>query len=451
MSLRRRLLAIIAVVLIASLFGGGALTYWHGTRKIELEMSSAITVGDNALRDALLPLLPGPVSDSQLWRIVSSFDGDRHLRARHIASNGTTVFESRVRLPADPAPRWLYRMLSGAPKAAELELPDGRGKLQLQADPLNEVTEVWDDAKLKLAIVGGFCTLVLALILLTLGRALKPLEDLSRALQQVGSGDYEAHVSESGPQELAAIYKGFNTMATRLSDSERQNRRLNEQLLSVQDEERAEIARDLHDEVGPFLFAVDVDAQTIPALIARNATDDVVNRSHAIRQSVAHMQTHVRSVLSRLRPGMMLDLGLSHAASQLAAFWHARYPAIVFDIDCIDESLGAKIDETAFRIMQEGTSNAVRHGKPSRIAITTRKLGNGRFAVTVTDDGAGLKDQARKGFGLPGMHDRLARLGGTLTIQSGPNERGVMLRAEIPYPQAADDAATHDKDAGTAL
>lgn len=446
MSLRRRLLAIIALVLIASLLGGGALTYWHSVRKIELEMSSAITVGDNALRDAVLPLLPGPITASQLARVVSSFDGDRHLRARHIGPEGKMLQESRVRPPSDPAPVWLNRLLAGAPHQTELELPDGHGRIVLEADPFNEVTEVWDDAKLKLAIVGGFCSLVLALISVTLGRALRPLEQLSRALQQVGSGDYEAHVSESGPAELAAIYKGFNTMAARLSESEHKNQRLNEQLLSIQDEERAEVARDLHDEVGPFLFAVDVDAQTIPALLARNAHDDVVSRSQAIRQSVAHMQTHLRSVLSRLRPGTMVDLGVPHAAEQLAAFWHARYPAIKFEIDCCDESLGSTIDEAVFRILQEGTSNAVRHGKPSKIQLATRKLDTGMFVVSVTDDGTGFNDGSRKGFGLSGMRDRLARLGGTLTIQSGRDGRGVILRADIPYLPAGHSGAEPNKD-----
>jgi two-component system, NarL family, sensor histidine kinase UhpB len=436
MSLRRRLLALIALLLVASLVGGGLLTYWQGTRKIDLEMSSAIAVGDNALREAVVPMLPGPVSDAQLERVISSFDGDRHLRATLVSADGKARLKSRVRLPADPAPAWLSRLLTGTPSNTELVLPEGRGKIILQADPLNEVTEVWDDAKVKLAIVGGFCSLVLAMISWTLGRALRPLENLSRALQQVGGGDYEAHVPEKGPQELSELYKGFNTMAAKLADAGQQNRRLAEQLSTVQDEERAEIARDLHDEVGPFLFAVDADAQAIPALLARDAKIDVAARSQAIRQSVAHMQTHVRSVLSRLRPGTLLDLGLSHAAEQLAAFWQQRYPGITFDVDCAETSFGPKLDEAAFRILQEGTSNAVRHGQPSNIRLTTSTNGSGMLVVSVTDDGAGFGEPARKGFGLAGMRDRIALLGGTLSIASSLAGKGVEVRAEIPIADA---------------
>lgn len=434
MSLRHRLLALIAVLLTASLIGGGILTYWHGLQKIELEMSSAIAVAENAVRDAVLPLLPGPISDSEINRIISSFNSDRHIRADFAGPEGSARFQSRLKLPSDPAPQWLISLLTGEPHATSLELPDGRGRIQLRADPLNEITEVWDDAKLKLAIVGGFCALVTTMISITLGRALKPLEDLSSALQSVGSGDYEVHVSEKGPQELAAIYRGFNTMAGKLADSEHRNRQLNEQLNTVQDEERAEIARDLHDEVGPFLFAVDVDAQTIPPLLDRAENADVVARAHAIRQSVGHMQAHLRSILERLRPSTLLDLGLPHAADQLAEFWQARYPGITFEVECTDESFGPKIDEAAFRVLQEGTSNAVRHGKPSKIALTTRRTENGALEIVVMDDGAGLRPPARKGLGLAGMRDRLALLGGTMTVDAGADGRGVLLRAELPAP-----------------
>lgn len=442
MSLRRRLLAFITLLLVASLFGGGLLTYLHGERRVELEMSSALSVGDSAIRDALLPMLSGPIKEDQLRRVISSFDGDRHLKARLLGSDGSLRAESRVRPAQEPAPQWLNRAMAGPPQRVELALPEGGGKIQLVTDPLNEISEVWEDAKLKLAIVGGFCLLALGMISVTLGRALKPLEDLSAALQQIGRGDYRAQVSETGPEELAAIYKGFNTMARKLRDAEKENRQLNVQLATVQDEERAEIARDLHDEVGPFLFAVDVDAQAIPTLINKNATDAVMKRTQAIRQAVGHMQTHVRSVLQRLQPALLLDLGVAHAAEQLAEFWGTRYPKISFEIDCAEESFGGKVDEAVFRVLQEGTSNAVRHGKPTRIRLATRRLASGEAEAEVSDDGAGMPTEPRKGFGLTGMRDRITLLGGALTIEKGLDGKGATLRAT--FPLGTESPSTHN-------
>ncbi len=242
------------------------------------------------------------------------------------------VDASRLRRPVDPAPTWLYKLLSGPAHSRRFELPaelKHHGVVTIEADPHSEIGEVWEDLKLKVLIISGFCAVVLALIYAILGWALRPLEALSAALARVGEGDYTAHVDEAGPEDLNLIYRAFNRMAAQLKTAEQQNQRLNEQLSTVQEEERAEIARDLHDEIGPFLFAADVDAQSIPLLLSRDAGDDVVSRSKAIRQSVQHMQLHLRSILSRLRPAMLIDQGLTHAVEQLVAFWHARRPQIV--------------------------------------------------------------------------------------------------------------------------
>lgn len=435
MPLRHRLLGFIAALLIASLLVGSYLKYRQALAKIELEMSSAIAVAEHTARDAVVQHMPGPLAFSDIERIVSSFNGDRHVRADYVIKNGATSLQSQPRMAETPAPTWLRNMLAVPPHKAIIELPNSSAHIELVSDPANEVTEVWDDTKVKLIIIGVFCALVSGMMIISLGRVLQPLKDLSSALQRVGSGDYEVHVDESGPEELAAIYRGFNTMAAKLAAAELRNRQLNEQLNTVQDEERAEIARDLHDEVGPFLFAVDVDAQTIPPLLVRAEHNEVLARAQAIRQSVGHMQTHLRSILQRLRPGTLLDLGLAHAADQLAEFWHSRYPGITFDVSCTDESFGAKADEAAYRVLQEGTSNAVRHGKPSRISLSARKLKNGALEVSVIDDGLGIRPTARKGLGLAGMRDRIALLDGTMTVETGPNGRGVALRAEFPATQ----------------
>jgi len=296
------------------------------------------------------------------------------------------------------------------------------------------VSEVWEDLKLKFIIIASFCVVVLALIYATLGRALRPLEQLSSALNRVGEGDYSAHVAETGPEDLKLIYRAFNRMAEQLREAEQQNQRLNEQLSTVQEEERSEIARDLHDEIGPFLFATDVDAQAIPLLVSREASDEIVDRSKAIRQSVQHMKLHLRGVLSRLRPALLIDQGLTHAVEHLVAFWKARRPQIAFRTDIEDERFPTGIEEVAFRILQEGTSNAVRHGQPSAIGLTARRTDDGMLRVVVSDDGSGITAKGARGFGLAGMRERVASLDGRLRIAEREGGKGVMLIAEIPLP-----------------
>jgi len=437
MPLRRRLLVLVALVLGACLLVGGALTYWAGLRKIELEISSALAVGSSAVIDALSSIETNSDPAAQFVRIVRAFDGDRHLIARLVGTDGTVKSVSRLKPPVDPPPAWLYRLLKGEIHTQTFTLPPNLqhfGNITLEADPHNEVGEVWEDLQLKFLIISGFCGVVLALIYASLGRALKPLEDLSSALNRVGEGDYSAHVAEEGPEDLNLIYRAFNRMAGQLRTAEEQNQRLNEQLSTVQEEERSEIARDLHDEIGPFLFAVDVDAQSIQLLLSRDATDDVASRAGAIRQSVQHMQVHLRGILSRLRPAMLIDQGLTHAIEHLVAFWRTRRPAIAFHTDIDDARFPAHIEEAAFRILQEGTSNAVRHGRPSKIGLTANRTPTGALRIVVSDDGTGIAASAKRGFGLAGMRERVAALEGTLKIAASAEETGVMLIAEIPLP-----------------
>lgn len=439
MPLRRRLLALVALVLALCLVAGGALTYWHGLRKIDLEMSSAIEVGSSAVGDALSTIGTSADAGVQVQRLVSSFDGDRHVVARLVAPDGSVVRTSRLMPPADPPPRWLYWLLSGSSRTRTFEMPEGLrqlGTVMIVADAHNEVSEVWEDLKLKFLIVAGFCGIVLTLIYATLGRALRPLEQLSSALHRVGEGDYTAHVAETGPDDLKLIYRAFNRMAEQLRTAEQQNQRLNEQLSTVQEEERSEIARDLHDEIGPFLFATDVDAQAIPLLVSRDASSEIVDRSKAIRLSVQHMQVHLRGVLSRLRPALLIDQGLTHAVEQLVAFWKARRPQIAFRTDIEDERFPTGIEEVAFRILQEGTSNAVRHGQPSAIGLTARRTEDGMLRVAVSDDGSGITAKGTRGFGLAGMRERVASLDGRLRIADREGGKGVMLIVEIPLPPA---------------
>ncbi len=438
MPLRRRLLVLVALVLALCLVGGGALTYWYGLRKVDLEMSSAIEVARSAVGEALLSVTSGTDSSAQVQRIVSSFDGDRHVLARLLAPDGKVISASHLERPTDPPPEWLYRLLAGEPRSAAFELPAGLKKfatIEISADPHNEVGEVWEDLKLKFLIVVSFCAVVLTLIYATLGRALRPLEQLSVALKRVGDGDYTAHVSEDGPEDLKVIYQAFNRMALQLQTAEQQNQRLNEQLSTVQEEERSEISRDLHDDIGPFLFAADVDAQAIPLLISRSESDEVVERSKAIRQSVQHMQVHLRAILSRLRPALFIDQGLAIAIEHLVAFWKARRPNIVFTTDIEDARFPTGIEEVAFRILQEGASNAVRHGRPAAIGLAARQTSDGLLRVVVSDDGSGIAAEGTRGFGLAGMKERVASLNGRLHIADREGGKGVMLIVEIPLPK----------------
>ena len=435
-SLRNRLLFSILATLLLSLIAGGTFTYWHAVAKIETEMQAAMAVGSRIARNAVDDWEESTDPARRLGLLVADFEGDRHLRATLVDPTGKVVRASNVARAEDPAPAWFVKLLAAPPKKVEVDLPDvfdKFGTVALQSDPNNEVAEVWSDVWLTLTVLTIFCALVLAFIYWTLASTVRPLQNLTAAFARVGDGDYRERVKERGPRELVRLYQGFNQMVERLARSEAQNKRLQEQLTTVQDEERADLARDLHDEIGPLLFAADVDAAAIEQLVKAGEFNAIPHRVGIIRDAIGRMQRHVRDILGRLRSAMLLDVGLAHAIDNLVAFWRAHRTNLNFRVDVPEESFGELLDGTIYRIVQESISNAVRHGKPTLISIEVRANADLSIDIRVTDDGGGLKpDQRAGGVGIVGMQERVGTLGGSLDVANRPDGPGVIVSARIP-------------------
>jgi two-component system sensor histidine kinase UhpB len=223
---------------------------------------------------------------------------------------------SQPLIPADGAPAWFYNLLAYQAETRRILLPESPGgAILLESDPLNEISEVWSSAVLMLGTLVLVCSLNAVLVYWITGRALRPLDQVVAACARIGSGDYTPEIPESGTQELAQLYRGFKQMAGQLAMMSRRQLLLEEQLVQVQEEERAELARDLHDEVGPLLFAVSVDLVALQQESALSAPLKL--RLDATRDAVSRMQQHVRSILGRLRPPTVTDLGLSDSIERL--------------------------------------------------------------------------------------------------------------------------------------
>lgn len=439
MSLRNRLLFSIFATLLLSLVAGGTFTYWHAVKKIETEMDAAIAVGSRIAHNAVDDAEEATDPPRRLELLVADFHGDRHLRASLVV-DGKVIRASELAQAENPAPEWFFNLLAGPPKAHTVNLPpvfDGYGSVVLQTDAKNEVGEVWSDVGVTLSVLTIFCTLVLTFVFWTLRSAIRPLQDLTAAFARVGEGGYRERVSERGPLELVRLHQGFNQMVERLARTEQQNKRLQEQLTTVQDEERADLARDLHDEIGPLLFAADVDAVAIEQLAESGEHDHIPGRVRIIREAISHMQRHVRDILGRLRPAVLLDVGLAHAIDNLVSFWRAHRPSLNFRLDVPEESFGEQLDGTVYRIVQESLSNAVRHGDPTTIEIKIKTRADGSIAINVFDDGGGLKAGGRPGgYGILGMQERVATLGGALEVKNRSDGRGVAVSAWLPVETA---------------
>jgi len=433
MSLRVRLIASIGLVLLVSLCVAGAASGWHAIRSVRVEMQAALAVGAQTLRNGIDRLGEAHDPESEVGRLVRTFDGDRHVRAVLRDATGRLLIASNLPTLAPTVPGWFVALL--APSLPPVRFDAGASStITIEPDPHNEIGEVWTQLKDDLVAVGLSCGLSIVLVSLVVGRALRPLDRLSAALASLGSGEYAVRIEHAGPPELARLAQGFNAMAERLDAAQARNVRLTEQLLNLQEEERADLARDLHDEVGPFLFAVNLDAASIERAAASGRIAEVPERVHAIREAVGHMQRQVRAMLYRLRPASPIEAGLGPALGNLVDFWRARQPEIDFalDISVDEDRLGDPTIAAIYRLVQEGLNNAVRHGRPQRIGIVVGDAGIGEVTVRVADNGTGLAASTMPGFGITGMRERVEGLGGTLHVGAGEDGKGLVLTAQLP-------------------
>jgi two-component system sensor histidine kinase UhpB len=446
MSLRLRLTLSIALILAVTLGLGGALAWVRATRSVRTEMDAALAVGEHAVRNSMPHLATGAGRNDELRQLIGAFDGDRHLRVTLIGAKGEIVARSSLSNPAIAAPRWFAQLLGRDAPSRDLALPPdlGPGAIRLETDPRNEIGEVWSGLDDMVVTILLFAALILALAFWILRRALRPLEQLSLAFVDVGPGVSSIRLEERGPAELERLTRGFNAMVDRLARSENRNRRLNEQLATIQDEERAELARDLHDDVGPYLFAIGVDAAAIRQSAEAIGHVEILNQVRSVRDGVSHVQQQVRAILGRLRAGGLAEFGLHRAIRNLTEFWLARHPGLVITVEIAgaETGFGEALDAAIYRIVQESLVNAVRHGQPRTISIGIGPESDGALNITVSDDGGGLGQPVpARGMGVRGMAERVTALGGEFKIANRPEGAGVAVTARLPLHGEHDEMA----------
>ncbi len=285
---------------------------------------------------------------------------------------------------------------------------------------------------LALALAAG---VVVNLALVRL--ALHPLGALEATAERVWSGDLDARVQPSPLADANMMRIGLvtNRLLERLRDDRERMRLLASKVISAQDEERARVARELHDSA----------AQTLAALVlqltaaARDSRDpDLAERLTLVRKIAGDVLEEIRAISKSMHPRVLDDLGLPAALEHLVR--QARERTDV-PIDVENELPGmdvpATLGATLYRVAQEAIANAVRHSGAVRVTVRLRGDRN-RLELRVEDDGSGFDvaraEAERPGMGLFSMRERVALVDGALQIDAAPG-RGTRIIASVPVTQ----------------
>jgi two-component system sensor histidine kinase UhpB len=211
-----------------------------------------------------------------------------------------------------------------------------------------------------------------------------------------------------------------------------ENHDLAKNMLTVQETERRELSRELHDELAPCLFGIRVDLADIERIASEHLLVEVQQKVTSVKTITTHVQSLVRKMLSRLRPMTLDDLGLSDALLDMLRSWRDRQPEIDWEWDFVGDfqDLPDTVQVTIYRIVQECTTNCVRHAQASHVRVEMKRDAH-TLKVTVTDNGIGLKADAVRGFGLIGMRERVSALGGRIAFDTEEGH-GLQVRVLIP-------------------
>lgn len=218
----------------------------------------------------------------------------------------------------------------------------------------------------------------------------------------------------------------------------RRNHALTLRLARALEQERKDIARELHDELGQSLTAIKTDAVLISNLSRETNTESHAS-AQAILDTVSHIYEVVYSMMRRLRPSVLDELGLAPALEALIAEWRKRHPWTPCELDLARNlnSLDDLVNITIYRVVQESLTNVTRYSTATRVTVRVARepAAHGeQVRVTVADNGRGMDAgtaSASGRFGLHGLLERVEALGGKLELGGTPGH-GTKVSAWLP-------------------
>lgn len=287
----------------------------------------------------------------------------------------------------------------------------------------------WRPRRVDTLLVGFACMLAL---ITAMGMQVRPFTYLWVSLY---TGVAVAVLSISLTLRLEKKYRAEHQAALAAKED---LRRLSARLVAAQEQERQTLSRELHDQVGQTLTAIKIDvARAEQSLLP--SQKDVGERLQRARLGADETLEIIRRMSMLLRPSMLDDLGLSAALG-----WYTKQfsASTAIRVNLNDDGSADLLPDSGkislYRIVQEALTNCARHSEARSILIVLASEED-RYVMRIEDDGQGFTPARQaKGIGLIGIEERVAEMGGTLTLDSKPGA-GTRIRISIPLPNGGED------------
>lgn len=446
MSLRSQINLLITLVMLFFVVALAALEIDASRRSIREEMEATTKVTVQLLASVIKneetqDTQPSPRA------LVGFLEHLGRIRAHDVrldSAAGAPLYES----PPSPykmgrtAPQWFSKLV--APDVSPIPLQVGPGKLWILPEVSRSVLDAWDDLLNLFRLSTAFFVVVNLIVFWFASRALNPVKDIVEGLRKMELGQFHARLPRFKLREMATISETFNRMAQAVEESFtvkreaektamelRENRELTRVIQQHIEEERKNLALELHDELGQSVTAI----KTIATSLVNRSKGKAIEVHEAAQMIVdvsGQMYDAMHGMVRQLRPLALDKFGLRDALHELVSTQQARYPAIQFELSLTGDFSGIDPDASiaAYRIVQECLTNIVRHAGASEAGISVKS--DHGLVLQIRDNGRGLPaDQAdrEERFGLMGMRERAESLGGKFEVNS---DEGVTVNVALP-------------------
>ena len=304
-----------------------------------------------------------------------------------------------------------------------------------------ETARAWNTLRSVIGVLFVSIFAVCILVYITINRLLRPAHIIINGLKQMQDGQLETRLPDFDIKEWKHTSDAINALAIAQQQALSENKQLALKLMNIQEEDHRYIARELHDEFGQCLAGINAVTSSINQT-AREQCAELVPEIERIQPITHHMMDVLRSMLSRLRPVEIDDLGLKQSLNNLVSNWNNRSNEqtshqmhIVGNIDQLPEPLPVNI----YRIVQECLTNIAKHAKASQSDVIINYFDPSQIEVQISDDGIAELEHFDKtlGVGLLGIRERVMALGGKLMI-SARHPSGLIINIIIPVSKQAD-------------
>nr|WP_051116044.1 histidine kinase [Methyloferula stellata] len=326
---------------------------------------------------------------------------------------------------------------------------EAQGEAVVSVNPDSLIAQAWHETNRLFAVMAITLLALCILVYAALARALRPTRVIVAGLERLAGNEFSTRMPAFDLAELSAIRDVFNQLAETLEKTLAERNELTKRLIVVQDDERLNLARELHDEFGQCLAAISAVAASA-GQTAKEECPALLPECQSIARTAAHMMETLRGALIRLRPPDVDELGLTSSLESLVAGWNSRSRGKTrFEIEVRGgfDALPSPFGASLYRIAQEAITNAAKHAEATRVGLhlylrgaDAENAGQGaqEIEMVIDDDGkaTGIDLAGKSGMGLLGMRERIAALGGKLRFEAR-QPTGLILHAVIPAPGMA--------------